>query len=368
MAKIHLSIKGNEVDKVAKNLSATLSKATLKDLEKLGISISDKAVNDIMAFAMNAAPNPITQASIQTPLQFLQYFFPRAIKALTKARTADRILGKNIAGAWEDEQLVIAIDELTGQPVPYSDWAEGNLASYNRNYETRNVVRFKLSAKVNALEEARAGRANINEWENKREAVAQGFAIGRNKIAYNGYANSSTPANNNKTYGLLNDPNLPAYVNLPNGVGGSPNWAQKTVLEIVADLLQIITALQARSAYNFDPATDSFAIVISGDVSQQLNKVNDYNLSAATWLKENYPRARVEIAPELNGVNGGVSVLYAIVDSLGDNEVIGQYIQVEQRLLGIDNQGDAIKEISTSATAGTILKQPVGVVRFSGLA
>jgi len=113
MAQIHLNIKPSEINKVAQNLSKNLSKATIDDLAKLGISMDDKAVADVMSFAMNASPNPVTTASVQTPLQFLQYFFPKAIRVLTMARSGDRILGKTIAGSWEDEQIVLAVDELT---------------------------------------------------------------------------------------------------------------------------------------------------------------------------------------------------------------------------------------------------------------
>ena len=123
-------------------------------------------------------------------MQFLQSFLPGLVKVLTAARKIDEICGIITAGAWEDEQVIQGVLENTGSAVPYGDYTNIPLASWNMVWNTREIVRFEEGFRVGTLEEARAARANVNSGENKRESAALALDIQRNAVGFS----ATTPA------------------------------------------------------------------------------------------------------------------------------------------------------------------------------
>ena len=103
-------------------------------LQALGIGVG----------AMDALPAMITTANTGTPVQFLQTWLPKAIYIATAARKADDLLGRNIIGRWEDEEIVRKVVERLAQARPYGDTTNVPLADHNVNFETRSVVRLEM--------------------------------------------------------------------------------------------------------------------------------------------------------------------------------------------------------------------------------
>ena len=74
--------------------------ATLEALGKIGIGFSHRALQMLQstiqamdaAYAMDAAPAPVTTPSASAALQFLQHFLSVPIRVVTMARKADEIL------------------------------------------------------------------------------------------------------------------------------------------------------------------------------------------------------------------------------------------------------------------------------------
>lgn len=338
------------------------SQTTETTLDALGVHFTKTAMDEFRAYATDAAPALQTTPSNMTPVQFLQYWIPEMVKIVTASRDADDILGRDFAGSWEDEEIVQPVIEYTGKPRVYGDKTTFNLASFNINYETRTIVRFEQDVEVGKLEEARASKQRVDASGVKRDAAATALAINANDIAFNGY-NSG----NNKTYGLLNDPNLPAYTVFAQGSASSTTWASKTFNEIVADIKAMMSALRVRSGNNFKPERDASTLALAVSVVDQLQTVNQLGgTSVLDWLHKTYPACRVTSAVQLDGANSSANVAYLFADTIDGKKVIAQYMQDALRLVGVEQKAKGFLECYSNATAGVMLRMPIGLVRYTG--
>lgn len=347
------------------------------DLSRIGINFNPAHIAEMAARAarettgtgMDVDLNPlnVTQASITTPVQFLQAWLPGFVQDVTAARRIDELVGVVTQGSWEDEEIVQGVMELVGNAVPYGDYTDVPLSSWNVNYERRTVVRFEEGIMVGRLEEARAAAIRANSAEGKRSAASRALEITRNDIGFFGYN-----AGANRTYGFLNDPQLPAYVDVAGPAIGDQVWSGKTFLEIVTDLLTAYAQLRNQSQEVVDPKRDPITLAIATDSVDFLSRVSDFGISVHQWIRENYPNTRVVSAPELTGANGTESVFYMYAESVPDSGTDDSrtFIQVvPQRFmtLGVDQRAKDYVEDYSNATAGIMVKRPYAVVRFTGI-
>ena len=362
-SEIKLDLMPNQVK--ALNINSMTNKITENDLKSFGISMDSAIMPEIgqyYGFAFDAAPALQTKATITNPVQFFQYFAPEAIEVVTAARTIDNIVGRTIAGSFEDEEVVTKIVERTGGAKPYTDTANIPFTSYNTNFEKRTICRFEDGLQVGYLESLRASRMQIDDHKEKMAAVGETLAIAHNDVGFYGYTNGA-----NNTYGLLNDPNLPAYVTVA-AENGNYTWATKTYAGIVSDIITAVAALSTNLKALFKPTKDAFTLVIPNACSQYLNKLNALGTkSVSTWFAETYPNARIEVAPEFDGANGGVNVFYVFVDKVNGKDTFKQYIQDVLRLIGVEKKAKVLVESYASATAGVLCQYPIAIVRYTGI-
>ena len=347
-----------------------------EELSRIGFGMRDGVLDEMMnsstlakmsRYAMDAIQPTITTGSVLTPVQFLQNWLPGFVFIITQARKIDDLVGIQISGSWEDEQVVQGVLERTGTSVPYGDYTNVPLSSFNVNFEYRTVVRFEEGMRVGIEEEARAARIRVDVAGMKRESAALALEIIRNYTGFYGY-NSGL----NKTYGFLNDPNLPAYVTVPNGASGSPLWANKTFLEIQKDIRDAISSLRNQSGDTIDPENVDITLGVATVVVDQLARTSDFGISVREWLRQAYPRVRVVSAPELNAANGGANVFYLYAERVADQStddglVFLQSVQSKFQMLGVQQLAKGYIEDYSNATAGIMVKRPYAVVRRSGI-
>ncbi len=338
-------------------------------LADIGVGFKNRQTLGAMAqYAMDDQQGLITSASMTTPVQFLQNWLPGFIKTITAARKIDELIGITTSGSWEDEEIVQGILEPIGTAVPYGDYTNVPLSSWNTNFIRRTVVRFEKGFKVGRLEEARAARIRVSTDAEKRASAALALEIQRNLIGFNGYNGG-----NNLTYGFLNDPNLPAYVTVPaTGTGTSTLWANKTFLQIVADIRTAAAQLQTQSQDTINPEDVEITLAVATAVYQYLSVVSDFGISVRQWIRETYPKMRIVSAPQLNGANGGANVFYLYAEKVDDgatddSRVWLQVVPAKYMVLGVEQQAKGYVEDAVSATSGAFLKRPYGVVRYSGV-
>jgi hypothetical protein len=228
-------------------------------------------------------------------------------------------------------------------------------------------VRFEQGMMVGRLEEARAAAMNYNSAENKRMQATISLEVQRNYIGFNGY-NAGT----GRTYGFLNAPGLPAYVNVPNGAAGTPTWATKTTLEIIADILNALQALRVQSGNRIDPKSRAITLAVAMSAIDYLATPTTLGYSVKQWMNENYPNVRIESAPELNAANGGANVFYLYAEefneeSTDDGRTFSQMVPAKFITIGAQQLTKGYEEDFGNATAGVMLKRAWAVIRRSGV-
>jgi hypothetical protein len=342
-----------------------VTEKSLNELRSIGFDVSR------FIESMDSLQPTITTATMTTPLQFLQTWLPGLVGVQTAPRKIDDLVGISTTGNWEDEEIVQGIQELTGLAQLYGDITNVPFDSWNVNFNVRTVVRFEQGLRVGLLEEARASRMNVSSSGNKRNSAAKSLEIQRNLIGFYGY-NSG----NNLTYGFLTDPNLPNYMSVSIGGGGSTQWSTKPYLEIVGDLLTMYSQLRSQSQDAIDPYTTPITLALATDVVDYLSVVPQFGNSVKDWINENYPKTRIVSAPELDQANGGENVAYMYAESVDgnadgastdDGRTFIQVVPAKFMMLGVQKLVKGYEESYANATAGVMVKRPFAVTRWTGL-
>ena len=348
--------------------------AQYEGLNRIGINISRHAVKQMMqgqaamdSMSMDSLQPTVTTPSAGTPVQFLQNWLPGFVFVITGARKIDDFIGLMTTGSWEDEQVVQGVLERTGTSLPYGDYTNVPLSSWNTNYNYRTVVRFEEGMKVGNLEAARASRQGVDDSGMKREAAALALEIIRNSVGFSGFNNGD-----NNTYGFLNDPGLAAYVSVPAGASTNTEWSTKTFLEICKDIRTGIVALRTNSQDTIDPENTDLTLAVATDAVDWLSTTSDFGISVRDWLQKAYPRVRVVSAPQLNAANAGDNVFYLYADSVQDMSTDGgrvwiQPVPTKFNVLGVQQLAKAYEESYSNATAGAMCKRPYAVTRWFGI-
>jgi hypothetical protein len=342
-----------------------------KALAKLGIGIDSKFAKSSTSVALDAGiVTPVTAGAMGTPVQFLQEFLQGVLHILTTARRGDVLAPLVTAGSWHDEEIVQTILEHLGTPELYKDHGDIPVTSWNQTFDRRTVVRFELGLQVQKLEEARAGKTQVNSSQEKRAAVALAFEILRNDVFFNGYNNGV-----NRTYGFLNDPNLPAFIVVALGGGGDTEWDTKTVAERVTDIVTAASALRQQSGSQVDPESMELKLAVASDVKDLMNESDasfSNGMTVNEWLAKNYPNIVTESIPEFNEANGGDSVFYlyainATGSGTDDGNTVIQICPSKMQALNSVPTVKGFEEGYTNATAGCYVKRGYAVVRYSGI-
>jgi hypothetical protein len=346
-------------------------------LERFGIhlrGVRGAQLERIMQFAMDSndvglSPAPLsglTTPTIPGLLQFLQNWLPGLVRVITAVREADEFLGISTVGSWEDEQIVLKVVEPLGTAQPYTDSGNIALTSWNPAFVQRTIVRFEAGLQVAPLEEARSARIQVSSADEKRIQVGEALEVQRNRVGFYGYNDGS-----GLTYGFLNDPNLPAYVAVPNGASNSPLWANKTTLEIIADLRAGLTALQTQSLGRVKSQKTPIVIGIPNGYENYITTPTELGYSVQQYMNESYSNVRFVSAPELIDANGGSSAIYyyaeEVIDSgTDDQRTFFQAVPTKMLTLGVEKKVKGYVEGYTNATAGALLKRGFAVYRQTG--
>ena len=335
---------------------------SIEALDRMGIGMEQ---NMHLQMVMDAMPDAgVTTASNQVPVQFLQHWMNKIITVVTQATTADEFLGRSTYGEWYQESIVLRLRELTGAVRPYGDHAQAPLARYNYNQEDRTIVRFAQGILTGALEEARLAAIGqkSSAYESDRAALGLAFKLNTNAVAFFGYN-----LGYNKTYGILNDPNLAPYVAVPENKNGDTEWSKKDFYEIVRDLNTAVAELQKQCAGNFIQSKHAFKLGIALGCDQYLNQVNSYGISVRKYISDTWPKADLVVIPEFDNALAGDSVMYLKLDELAGSPVAEQIVPAAVRLVGSVPRASGLYELYSDATAGTFVEQPLGIVRFFGI-
>lgn len=339
-----------------------------QDLVRVGYDLREDKVAAMDSYwgGMDSIQPTVTTGSVSTPVQFLQNWLPGNVVVATAARKIDSLVGVTVSGRWEDEEIVQGLLEQTGSSQVYGDYTNVPLSSWNNNFERRTVVRFEEGMQIGNLEEARAAAMRVNDGQEKRNAATLALEIRRNNVGFSGF-NSG----NNRTYGFLNDPGLPAYVPFVAGASTFTTWATKTFLEIQRDILTMIQGIRSSSQENVDPGSTPMTLAVATDAREYLSKTSDFGISVMAWLKDAYPNIRVESAPQLNAAASATNACYLYAESVAGtgtdgDKVFIQIVPTRFIVTGVEKKAKGYIEDYSNATAGVMCKRPWAVYRGSG--
>jgi hypothetical protein len=347
-------------------------------MKKLGFGAEPGALRDMArmygfdgsSVGMDSLQGLISAPSVPGLIQFLQFWMPGQVWVMTADRAADRLMGVMTQGEFRDEQIVQEFLEISGYPRPYADDSNIPLADYNVTYPYRTVVRLELGMRVGILEEERSAAVRVNATQSKREACGENLEVSRNLIGFFGY-NSGV----DNTYGFLNDPGLLPINEVPNGLSGSPEWSTKTFLEIQQDILLMMNQLLTQTKGKVDPMAVDTILALPQNAVTYLARTSDFGISVRQWLRETYPKCKVDQAIQLNtaagnSVGDGVAYLYAerIQDrSTDDGRVWAHVVPQRFRVLGVQKLVKGWEEGYAMATPGAMLKRPTAVTQWQGI-
>jgi hypothetical protein len=330
----------------------------LSALSKAGVFRSGAMDSNFTAMA--------TTPSVPTPIQFLQTWLPGFVKIMTAARKIDDIIGIKTVGSWEDAEIVQGIVEPSATVSEYGDFTSIPLASWNTNFERRSIVRGEMGIAVGLLEEGRSSAMRLNSADTKRQGAAIALEIFRNAIGFYGW-NSG----NNRTFGFLNDPNLPAAISAP-----STGWTTGTFATITGDIRAAIVQLRTQSQDQIDPEKVDLTLAIPTNKVDFLSVTTDFGISVRDWVKQTYPRIRVTSAPEMTGSGtAGADMFYLFAEDIDSSidgssdggETFAQLVQTKFMTLGVEKRAKSYVEDYANATSGTLCKRPWAVVRMTGI-
>lgn len=332
------------------------AKPTIEQANQLGITLA----------ADTALVGPATQNG---PMRrhLLETELPGVVRVLTQVRRIDALAGILVGGSWEDDSVSQKIASATGKAELYGDTSNIPLANYRSEWDARNLVVFEQGFQVGIREEARQAREGFNDAEEKRRAVIESLDYSRNSIGFNGFNGGE-----NRTYGMLNDPNLPPYIAAGAAWRTGGTWA--TFAAITGDIANAVNQIIIQSGGNIGPdAQMVFALPLDYvGVTQVRDAVSAIGQTVGTWIAENYPGARLEFVPEFNDANGGANVAYFYVESLSgfddaDSRTLVQLVPEKYRVIGSEQRVKGYIEDAINALGGIFVLRPWAFARLTGI-
>jgi len=330
----------------------------------LGISLdtAERNKSAIQHILDSAIPSVLTGATA-TPTQFTQFWYAETVQTMIRAMRIIEIMGIETGGDLTTSEIVRTISESVGTAkLRNPNSASIPTASFNVNYESRDVQILESGMEIDNITSAQLAQARINEVLEKHKSIAISHASSHNSIGFYGLAIADK-----KIFGLLNDPNLLPYTTVPVGAGGATMWASKTAQEIYDDVVYMVDRLFEQSGNLVDALSSPTKLVLAGSAVQFLSKMNAIGTSSVRHLlKENYPLMEIMSAPEFNGANGGNNVAYLKAEDV--EFICGTYhVPVTLQPQSMVPTARGHLELFYSNLAGTFIVRPLTVVRVQGV-
>lgn len=315
--------------------------------------------------AMDAAPNYTPGTAITSPndgflVQFFNYIDPGIIEVLTAPNRAAAIFGEGKIGSWVDIFATFQLLEDTGQVAAYGDFSRAGTSGVNQNYEQRQQFLVQAFLEAGELELERAGAARLDLMNRKQMAQIRTLDKWQNRSYFYGVAGILN-------YGVLTDPALTAP-NVPTAGASGVTWAVKTALEIYEDFLAAYQRLldNANGLLSMDIDTDiNITFCISNTVQSYLGKKNDFGLSVRGLVKETFPNAKIESAPQFATESG--NILYAFIPEMEGMDTIDCAFSEKLRTHRLVPEDSSVRQKRTSGSWGAIVKRPLLVDQTIGI-
>ena len=192
-------------------------------------------IAEIVSLAMDAALQ--TPANIGVPAVLTSYVDTGVTSVLYAPRNATEVAKEVQYGTWTDSTAIFKVREASGFVAPYGDFSHNGRSDVNYNFPRREQALFQTIIEFGDFEQELSTEAKLNLIADKQMAAATTISIAANYFYLFGVAGREIT-------GLLNDPNLnPAVAAAATGTSSSTKWADKTLLNIYDDIIDLFNEL-----------------------------------------------------------------------------------------------------------------------------
>lgn len=308
--------------------------------------------------AMDAQPGLITAAGGGIPAFLTNYIDPEVVRILLAPMRAAEIYGETKKGDWTTLSTQFPVVEATGEVSSYGDFNNNGNAGANVNWVPRQSYTFQTVSQWGERELDMYGVAKINYASEISISSALVLSKFLNKSYFFGVGALAN-------YGGINDPNLIAPITPAVKAAGGLTWAAGTAKEIYSDVLALFGQLQTQMAGLVPDMDAKMTLALSPLLAVSLKKVSDYNVTAETTLRQNFPNLTIKTAPEfatqggelmqliLNDVDGVATTYAAFTEKMRAHPVIPDLSSFKQK--------------KSAGTWGTIIRRPIAVAQMLGM-
>ena len=314
--------------------------------------------------AMDAQPELMTVSNSGIPAFLSTYIDPKMIEVLVAPMKATEIVGEETKkGDWTLETSMFPVVESTGMVSSYGDYSETGIAGANVNWVQRQSYTYQVITQWGERELDKMGLARIN-WAN-RQRIASVLTLNKfqNKSYFFGVAGLAN-------YGLLNDPSLSAPIT-PLAEGTLVTWAQKATdpngaIYVYNDIKALYgqLVLQANGLVELDMASP-MTLAMSPEAQVYLTLTNTYNVNVQDMLKKNFPKMKIETAPEYSTASG--ELVQLIADEMQGQRTATTAFTEKLRAHPIKIELSSFKQKQSQGTWGTILFRPFLLASILGV-
>ena len=350
----------------ARGLSSPYATDFMAYNEVNGKIVVDYAKTEQM-LAMDAAPVTITTGNVGVPGALVTLFDPTITQILFAAMNASKLAPEARKGDWTDRYMNFTVTEYTGDVTPYGDFAENVTSDVNFESPARENYLFQTVVRFGDLEQAVAARQRLALASEKQRAAATILNKAHNKFALYGVAGK-------KTYGLLNDPNLPSTASPATVTIGGTNystWADKIdhgagagANYVFNDVLKLYNALASANGGNIDTSSRIILAVSNARVGA-LSSPNTYGITAMKMIKDNFPNMEIVQLPELS--TGSGEWAYMIVPELFGESTADIAYSEKMRMGRLVPELSSFKQKAVGGTWGAVIRRPSLIKIMTGI-
>jgi hypothetical protein len=313
---------------------------------------------------MDAQPQLVTVSNSGIPAFLSTYIDPKVIEVLVAPMKATEIVGEETKkGDWTLETAMFPIVESTGMVSSYGDYSETGIAGANVNWVQRQSYTYQVITQWGERELDKMGLARI-DWAN-RQRIASVLTLNKfqNKSYFFGVAGLAN-------YGLLNDPSLSAPI-APISTGGLVTWAQKATdpngaIYVYNDIKALYGQLVSQANGLVDLDMDSpLTLAMSPEAQVYLTLTNTYNVNVQDMLKKNFPKMKIETAPEYHTASG--ELVQLIADEMQGQRTATTAFTEKLRAHPVKIDLSSFKQKQSQGTWGCVLYRPFLIAQLLGV-
>ena len=305
-------------------------------------------------FAMDSAsltPTLVGTPNAGIPSFLTTYVDPKVIEVLVAPMKAAEIVGESKKGDWTTLTAAFIQAEPLTKVATYGDYSADGDSSANVNYPQRQAYFFQTWTRWGERELEMAGAGRV-DWAAQ---LNYSSALGLAKFLNSTYLFGVSGLQN---YGLTNDPRLVAPVAAP------VNWATGVPEDIYNSIVAQYKQLQTQSQGIIEQ-DDELKLAMAPTAAGDLNRVNQFGLSAAKLIKDAFPKMEIVTVPEYDTAGGRLVQMWA--PKIEGQESATCAFTEKMRAHAIERYSSYFRQKKSAGTWGAVVFRPLAMAAQIGV-